>query len=145
MRWSTHTKHQSNQRRHGRNRLPMMHQEQNVSGDSYAWEHAVKVWSSNQAVIVQSSGEAEYYGLVRGASVAIGMRKMMKDLGVTCGIVAKTNASAAKSIASRLGVGKVRHIEVNQLWLQAESSKRGSACRKGGGRHEHRRCTYETS
>ena len=30
----------------------------------------------------------------------------------------KTDASAAKGIASRRGLGKVRHIEVNQLWLQ---------------------------
>ena len=33
-------------------------------------------------------------------------------------IKAKTDASAAVGIASRLGVGKVRHIEVNQPWLQ---------------------------
>ena len=29
-----------------------------------------------------------------------------------------TDASAAKGIASRRGLGKVRHIEVNQLWVQ---------------------------
>ena len=42
------------------------------------------------------------------------------DLGVQFDgpIKAKTDASAAIGIASRLGVGKVRHIEVNQLWLQ---------------------------
>ena len=28
------------------------------------------------------------------------------------------NGSAAKGIASRRGLGKVRHIEVNQLWIQ---------------------------
>ena len=30
----------------------------------------------------------------------------------------RTDASAAKGIATRRGLGKVRHIEVNQLWLQ---------------------------
>ena len=30
----------------------------------------------------------------------------------------RTDASAAKGIAARRGLGKVRHIEVNQLWLQ---------------------------
>ena len=30
----------------------------------------------------------------------------------------RTDASAAKGIAIRKGLGKVRHIEVNQLWLQ---------------------------
>lgn len=45
---------------------------------------------------------------------------MLKDLRVSLRVVAKTDASAAKSIASRLGVRKVRHIEVNQLWLQGK-------------------------
>ena len=33
-------------------------------------------------------------------------------------IQTNTDASAAIGIGSRLGIGKVRHIEVNQLWLQ---------------------------
>ena len=43
---------------------------------------------------------------------------MMSEMGVAIGIRLKTDASAAKGIASRRGMGKVRHIEVNQLWLQ---------------------------
>ena len=34
----------------------------------------------------------------------------------------KTDASAAKGIASRRGAGKVRHIEVAQLWVQEKVS-----------------------
>ena len=30
----------------------------------------------------------------------------------------KTDATAAKGIAQRTGLGKVRHLEVAQLWLQ---------------------------
>ena len=30
----------------------------------------------------------------------------------------KIDASAAVGIANRIGVGKVRHVEVSQLWLQ---------------------------
>ena len=33
-------------------------------------------------------------------------------------VTVKTDASAAKGIATRRGMGKVRHIEVNQLWVQ---------------------------
>ena len=29
-----------------------------------------------------------------------------------------TDASAAKGVASRKGLGKARHIEIHQLWLQ---------------------------
>ena len=71
-----------------------------------------------------SSGEAEYYGLVRGAAQAIGMRSLLADFGIKRRIWLKTDASVAKSISARRGIGKVRHIEVNQLWLQ-ESVSRG--------------------
>ena len=80
--------------------------------------HCVKTWSSNQQVIALSSGEAEYYGLVKGATIAMGVQGMLSDFGVNCGIELRTDASAAKGIASRRGLGKVRRIELAQLWLQ---------------------------
>ncbi len=46
---------------------------------------------------------------------------MSVDMVATCdgkGILINLDASAAKGIASRKGVGKVRHLEVSQLWLQ---------------------------
>ena len=30
-------------------------------------EHCIKAWSSNQSVIALSSGEAEFYGIVKGS------------------------------------------------------------------------------
>ena len=80
--------------------------------------HVVKAWSVTQAVVALSSGEAEYYGLVRGGSVALGLRSVLSDLGMDMTVCIKSDASAAIGIASRRGLGKVRHIEVNQLWLQ---------------------------
>ena len=81
-------------------------------------EHTIKTWSTSQSVVSLSSGEAEYYGMVRGAAQAIGVRSMLEDIGIKKTIVVRTDASAAKGIASRKGMGRVRHIEVNQLWLQ---------------------------
>ena len=80
--------------------------------------HTIKTWSTTQSVIALSSGEAEYYGMVKGASVGLGTRELIKDLGVNLRTKVNTDASAAIGIASRKGLGKVRHIEVNQLWLQ---------------------------
>ena len=80
--------------------------------------HMIKSWSTTQAVIALSSGEAEFYGIVKGSSIGIGIRSVLADLGVDCRIGVHTDASAAKAIASRKGLGKVRHIEVNQLWIQ---------------------------
>ena len=42
----------------------------------------IKTWSTNQAVIALSSGEAEYYAMVKGASVGIGIVNMLCDLGL---------------------------------------------------------------
>jgi hypothetical protein len=80
--------------------------------------HLIKGWSTTQSKIALSSGEAEYYGIVKGASQSIGIREIMVDLGITKQIVIKTDASAAKGIANRAGLGKLRHLETNLLWIQ---------------------------
>ncbi len=36
-----------------------------------------------ERVIALSSGEAEYYGVVRGASEAMGTQSILKDMGVS--------------------------------------------------------------
>ena len=73
-------------------------------------------------MIALSSGEAEFYGIVKGAGIALGIQGMLKDFDVEAGIVVRTDASAAKGIANRRGLGKVRHIEVSQLWVQEKVS-----------------------
>ena len=82
--------------------------------------HLIKSWSSTQSVIALSSGEAEYYGLVKAAAQGIGAKAMLNDFGVKVEdpVEVKSDASAAIGIAQRRGMGKVRHIETNQLWLQ---------------------------
>ena len=55
----------------------------------------------------------------------MGISRLMEDLGVECveRVTLLSDASAAMGIASRRGSGKVRHIEVNQLWLQDKVMK----------------------
>ena len=45
---------------------------------------------------------------------------MAADLGVefSQSIAIKSDASAAIGISNRIGIGKIRHIEVTQLWVQ---------------------------
>jgi hypothetical protein len=88
-------------------------------------KHMIKSWSTTQATIALSSGEAEYYGMVKGAAQAIGARGMCDDLGLNMGVKLinlYTDASAAKGIANRKGVGKIRQLDVSQLWLQDKTS-----------------------
>ena len=84
--------------------------------------HTMKSWSTNQVVLALSSGEAEYYAIVKAASVALGIRSLAADLGIQFerAIAIKSDASAAIGISSRVGIGKVRHIKVTQLWVQGK-------------------------
>jgi hypothetical protein len=96
--------------------------------------HLIKSWSTNQAVIALSSGEAEYYALVKGGSVSLGVKAIAMDMGMEFKkpIVLNSDASAAIGIGSRIGSGKVRHIEVNQLWLQDKVAQKVIVLQKVG-------------
>ena len=75
-------------------------------------------YSSTQPTISLSSGEAEYYGVVKASSVGLGLKAMVKDMGLTMDLEVLTDASAAKGIAARRGLGTTRHIDVHYLWVQ---------------------------
>ena len=47
------------------------------------------------------------------------MQSVMRDLGWKMRVRLWVDSSAAKSIASRIGLGRVRRLEVKFLWLQA--------------------------
>ena len=80
--------------------------------------HVIKTWSSTQDVISLSSGEAEYYAIVKMGSQCLGLQAMLRDLDYDTRIHIKTDATAAMGTSLRRGLGKARHIEVNQLWIQ---------------------------
>ena len=80
--------------------------------------HLLKSWATTQTVIALSSGEAEYYGLTKGICEAIGIKGIAKDMGLNLGITLYTDSSAAKGIATRKGLGKIKHLETRTLWVQ---------------------------
>ena len=80
--------------------------------------HCVKTYSSTQSTIALSSAEAELSGLVTGATHALGLKSIARDLGIHLDVVLWSDASAAIGIARRKGLGKVRHLDVADLWIQ---------------------------
>ena len=87
--------------------------------------HLMKSWSTNQIAIALSSLEAEYYSPVMGRSLVVGFKATCLDLGVECkkSIEIESDAGAAIGIVKRIGLGRVRHIQVSQLWSQEKVSK----------------------
>ena len=85
--------------------------------------HCIQTWSSSQGAYALSSAEAELYAMVEGATRAKGLLSLARELGfvdMSQGICLGTDSSAAKSFVSRRGLGRMRHIEIRDLWLQKE-------------------------
>ena len=61
--------------------------------------------------------------MVEGVTRAKGITSMARELGFTdLGNVLHlgTDSSAAKSFVSRRGLGRMRHLDIRDLWLQKE-------------------------
>ena len=80
--------------------------------------HVLRTWSSTQASISLSSGEAEFYGVVRAAGAALGHQSLMEDMGYKLPVRVWTDSSAAMGVCHRQGLGRLRHIETQSLWVQ---------------------------
>ena len=65
-----------------------------------------------------SSAEAELIAMVKCSAELLGVRSMLRDLGVETSGVVYADSSAALAIAKRKGAGKLRHINVSSLRVQ---------------------------
>ena len=84
--------------------------------------HCIKTWSSTQGAVALSSAEAEFYAMIEAVIRAKGVLNVMKEIGFTVAehVQLFTDSSAAKSFVSRKGLGKMKHLEIRDLWLQRE-------------------------
>ena len=81
-------------------------------------KHLIQSWSSTQGPISLSSGEAEFYGVVKASGTALGYQALLRDLGICLPLRVWTDSSATMGICSRQGLGKLRHIDTRTLWVQ---------------------------
>ena len=80
--------------------------------------HCVKHCSTTQSTIALSSGEAELHGISKGFSHALGIQALARYLGFDYKIRVHSDAAAAIGIARRRGLGRIRHLDVEDLWVQ---------------------------
>ena len=78
----------------------------------------MKSWTKTLPTLALSTGEAELGAIVRGVTEADGVVAILKDFGFSPTITLKSDASAAIGIVQRLGLGRVRHLAVSDLWVQ---------------------------
>ena len=93
----------------------------------------LETWSATQKVVARSSGEAELYAAVRGAAEGLGLRSMAKDLGWYWSVRVWTDSSACKGTCSRQGLGRVKHLEGEDFWIQdAVKHEKIALCKVAG-------------
>ena len=80
--------------------------------------HFIKGWARTQNNVTLSSAEAELVAMVKCTAECIGIRSLLRDLGMERSGTIFADSSAALAIAKRKGAGKLRHIHVSSLWIQ---------------------------
>ena len=79
----------------------------------------VESYVRSQRSIALPSGESEYVAMVGGCSEGIFIRHCWKFLtNEGADMVCRSDSSAARALAGRIGVGRTRHIAAGLLWLQ---------------------------
>ena len=83
-----------------------------------AGRHCIKASSNLQSTISLSSGESEFYAIVKGTALVLSMAALLAewDYPVTCAV--SSDSSAARGMCSRRGLGKLRHVQTRYLWVQ---------------------------
>ena len=86
-------------------------------------DHCIKTYSLTQESTALAVGEAEFYGIVKARSYGIGVVSLLKDLGVDVKRQVNKDSYTEKSIATRRGAGKVRHLDTREMWIQEKVLK----------------------
>ena len=81
-------------------------------------EHVLKTYCKQQKVIALSSAEAELYAMVAASAEVLAISAYAKDLGMTLDVEMYCDSAAALGITNRAGIGKVRHLRTQGLWVQ---------------------------
>ena len=85
--------------------------------------HCIKTWSATQQAYALSSAEAELYAMVEAVTRSEGLCTLSRELGFTNldpVLRLGTDSSAAKSFVHRRGLGRMRHLDIRDMWLQKE-------------------------
>ena len=78
----------------------------------------IKSYSRQQKAVALSSAEAELYAMVAASAETLAIIAYSRDLGMEIAGEVLTDSNAALGISQRAGIGKVRHLRTQGLWVQ---------------------------
>ena len=62
--------------------------------------------------------QSEKISITKGAALALEVRSAVVDHGMTFNMVCETDPSVGRAMATRRGVGRLRHLDARLFWLQ---------------------------
>ena len=80
--------------------------------------HLIHHWSRTQTIISLSSCEAELNAALKMGSEIIGMCQTFKEWGVYLDGLVIGDCAPLQGLLERRGTGRVKHLELRQLWMQ---------------------------
>ena len=101
----------------------------------YFGDHLMETYSATQQIVALSTAESEYISISKGATHALEVRSAMVEFGLTSNVVCETDVSAGRAMATRHGVGRVRHVDARLLWLQQLRAEDAVQVRAKPGEH----------
>ena len=75
-------------------------------------------YSVTQSTIALSSGESEMYATGSAAARGLQCKTYLIETQRPCNLKIYSDSTAGRGMCSRVGVGKVRHLELRYLWIQ---------------------------
>ena len=82
--------------------------------------HLLLHYTRTQAGVALPSAEAELNAVLKMGCEILGISQFCRELGHDMEVKMNGDSSAVKGILARRGCGKVKHLEVKQLWLQEQ-------------------------
>jgi len=78
---------------------------------------------AQQQTVALSSGEAEFVGITRGAAQGKLVQAILEEFKLKVDLAVLSDSSAARAMCRRVGVGRVKHLDLKQLWIQEAVAK----------------------
>ena len=86
--------------------------------------HMLDCSVAKQSLVALSSGEAEFYGIVRAVATSKQTAQILEQIGMQSEVTIASDSSAARGVCTRTGSGKVRHLSIKELWIQESYRKK---------------------
>ena len=81
-------------------------------------DHTWDCYSVTQSTIALSSGESEMYATGSATARGLQCKTYLIETQRPCNLKIYSDSTAGRGMCSRVGVGKVRHLELRYLWIQ---------------------------